>query len=36
MRTDTVHDQRQQQKHKPVAQVAELAGFCNLSRVGCH
>jgi hypothetical protein len=36
MRTDPIHHQRKQQKHKPVAQITELAGFCDLCGTGCH
>jgi hypothetical protein len=36
MRADPIHDQGEQQKHQAATQVAELAGFRQLSRVGCH
>ena len=31
-----VNDQREQQKHEPIAQVTELAGLCNLGGAGGH
>jgi len=36
VRTHAVNDQREQQKHEPIAQVTELAGLCNLGGAGGH
>ena len=36
VRADAVDHQREQQEDQPATQVAELAGLCELCRVGCH
>jgi hypothetical protein len=36
VRTHTVNDQSEQQKHQSATKITELACFCYLSRAGCH